>query len=502
MKEFLSPGNIALSAVGVVAGILVGATPGLSVTMAVALLASMTYSWDTKTALALMLGVYAGGVYGGSRSSILINIPGTPSALATSFDGHPMALRGEAGLAIGVATVQSVIGGFIGLITLILAAPPISELALKFAPRDYFLLVAMGLSLTGRLAGGSLARSMVGAALGVLVGLIGMDPITGEGRFTFGQPLLINGVHFIAAVIGLFGVSEVIYQLGRIGRSTAPQARIAEVGGVFPGFRHFFKYLPVTIRASVIGVIVGALPGAGGDIAALLAYADAKRWVKKPSRPFGQGAVEGVVAPETANNACIGGDMIPMLTLGIPGDAVTAVLISVLFIHGLRPGPLLMVEQRDLFWFIAGSYGLANIFLFVFGLLAVRPFVKVVNIDKRILMPLIVLISVVGTYAIQNNIYDVFWMIGFGVLGYFMKLGGYPVGPMVLGVILGPLADINFRRAMLAVQGNVPLFLWEMVSHPISLVLTLILLSAFVPSVSFAGVRNWIRLRRMRREVA
>jgi putative tricarboxylic transport membrane protein len=360
----------------------------------------------------------------------------------------------------------------------------------------------MGLSLTSRLAGGSLARSMVGAALGVLVGLIGMDPITGEGRFTFGQPLLINGVHFIAAVIGLFGVSEVIYQLGKIGRSTAPQAKIAEVGDIFPGFRYFFKYLPVTIRASIIGVIVGALPGAGGDIAALLAYADAKRNVKNPSRPFGQGAVEGVVAPETANNACIGGDMIPMLTLGIPGDAVTAVLIGVLFIHGLRPGPLLMVEQRDLFWFIAGSYGLANIFLFFFGLMAVRPFVKIVNIDKRILMPLIVLISVVGTYAIQNNIYDVFWMIGFGVLGYFMKLGGYPVGPMVLGVILGPLADINFRRAMLSVEGNVPIFFWDMVSHPISLVLTILLVSAFVPKLSLGWLAGVFRFRRARKEQA
>lgn len=464
--------------------------------MSVALLASMTYAWDTKAALALMLGVYAGGV-SSARSAILINIPGSPSSLATTFDGYPMAMRGEAGLAIGITTVQSVIGGFIGLTALVLAAPPISELALMFAPRDYFLLVAMGLSLTSRLAGGSMARSMVGAALGVLVGLIGMDPITGEGRYTFGQPLLINGVHFIAAVIGLFGVAEVIYQIGRIGRSTAPQPRLAEVGSIFPGFRYFFKYLPLTIRASIIGVIVGALPGAGGDIAALLAYGDAKRAVKKPSRPFGQGAVEGVIAPEAANNACIGGDMIPMLTLGIPGDAVTAVLISVLFIHGLRPGPLLMVEQRDLFWFIAGSYALANIFVFGFGLMAVRPFAKVVNINKKILMPLIVLIAVVGTYAIQNNIYDVFWMIGFGVVGYFMKLGGYPVGPMVLGVILGPLADINFRRAMLSVEGNVPMFFWDMVSHPISLVLTIILLSAFVPNLSVAGIAA--RFRRFRR---
>lgn len=483
-----------------VAGIIVGAVPGLSVTMATALLVSMTYAWDTKPALAMMLGVYAGGVYGGSRSAILINIPGAPAAVATGFDGYPMAQRGEAGMAIGVATVQSFVGGILGLVALVVAGPLISEFALKFAPRDYFLLVAMGLSLVSRLGAKSMPRALIAAAGGVLVGLVGMDPVTGEGRFTFGLPLLIGGVHFIAVLIGLFGLSEVFYQLGKIGRGDVPQIKIPEVGRILPSWAFVLRFLPLSLRTSVLGIMVGALPGTGGEIAALLAYDHAKRTVRKPTRPFGQGAIEGVIAPETANNAAIGGALIPMLTLGIPGDAVTAVLIGALFIHGLRPGPLLMVEMPDLFWFIAASYALANVFLLLFGLMAVRPFVKLVNVNKKILMPMIALISVVGTYAIQNNIYDVFWMIGFGILGYFMKLGDYPVGPMVLGVILGPLADINFRRAILSVRGNVPVFLAELVTNPISLILTIMLLSAFVPRLpSSATLRGLLgRSRRPR----
>ncbi len=465
--------------------------------MATALLVSMTYAWDTKPALAMMLGVFAGGVYGGSRSAVLINIPGAPAAVATGFDGYPLTQRGEAGVAIGVSTVQSFVGGILGLAALVIAGPLISEFALKFAPRDYFLLVAMGLSLVSRLGAKSMPRALIAAAGGVLVGLVGMDPVTGEGRFTFGIPLLIGGVHFIAVLIGLFGLSEVFYQLGKIGRGDVPQVKIPEVGRILPSWAFVLKFLPLSLRTSVIGVMVGALPGTGGEIAALLAYDHAKRTVRKPTRPFGQGAIEGVVAPETANNAAIGGALIPMLTLGIPGDAVTAVLIGALFIHGLRPGPLLMVEMPDLFWFIAGSYAVANIFLLIFGLMAVRPFVKLVNVNKKILMPMIALISVVGTYAIQSNIYDVFWMIGFGILGYFMKLGEYPVGPMVLGVILGPLADINFRRAILSVQGSVPAFLMEVVSNPISLVLAIMLVLAFIPRLPSGGVAA--RLRRARR---
>ncbi|MDQ7859631.1 MAG: tripartite tricarboxylate transporter permease [Armatimonadota bacterium] len=485
-----------MSALGVVAGIVVGAVPGLSVTMATALLVSLTYAWDTEPALAMMLGIYAGGVYGGSRSAVLINIPGTPSAVATGFDGYAIAQRGEAGMAIGVSTVQSFIGGVLGLVALVIAGPRISEFALKFAPRDYFLLVAMGLSLVSRLGARSMPRALVAAAGGVLVGLIGMDPVTGEGRFTFGVPLLIGGVHFIAVLIGLFGLSEVFYQLGKIGRGRVAQIQVPEVGRILPSWAFVLRFLPLSLRTSVIGVMVGALPGTGGEIAALLAYDHAKRTVRKPTRPFGQGAVEGIVAPETANNAAIGGALIPMLTLGIPGDAVTAVLIGALFIHGLRPGPLLMVEMPNLFWFIVGSYALANVFLLIFGLMAVRPFVKLVNVNKKILMPMIGLISVVGTYAIQNNVYDVFWMIGFGVLGYFMKLGDYPVGPMVLGVILGPLADINFRRAVISVHGSLPAFVAEIVRNPISLVLALLLLSAFV---RLPGGETMNRLRRMLR---
>lgn len=485
-SELLSVQAIALIALGTVAGILVGAIPGLSVTMATALLISITYAWDTKTALAVMVGVYVGGVFGGSRTAILINMPGAPAAVATVFDGYPMAQRGEAGLAISVSTTQSFVGGIIGTVVLALAAPVVSEFALQFAPRDYFLLASIGLLLVASLSIGSTPRAIMAGALGVLLGLVGMDPITGEGRFTFGIPLLLSGVNFIAALIGLFGMSEVIFQLGKEQKINVLQS----FGRILPDWRLVLRYLPLSLRVSAIGVMVGALPGAGGEIAALLSYDHAKRTVKNPSRPFGQGAIEGIIAPETANNAAIGGAFIPMLTLGIPGDAVTAVLIGALFIHGLRPGPMLMIETPDLFWYIVGANFLANIFMLVFGLMAVRPFLAVVNINKAILMPLITVISVVGAYAVQNNIADVFWMLGFGIVGYIMKLGGYPVGPMVLGIILGPLADISFRRAMLSVHGSIPALLTDIATHPISLVLALMFLFALVPQMPGYG---WLR---------
>lgn len=356
---WLNPYLLLLTAAGTLAGIYVGAIPGLSVTMAVSILISFTFSWDVNNALALMVGVYCGGVYGGSRTAILLNIPGTPAAIATAFDGFPLAQRGEAGRAIGVSTVVSVMGGFIGVVVLALAAPKVAEFALKFAPRDYLLLAVMGLLLVGSLSGESLAKGLFARTLGVILGLVGMDPLTAEGRFTFGTVSLLGGVHFVIAMIGFFGVSEALVQLHQIGTKPIKQ----DVSKIIPAWSVIAKYIPLAIRTSFIGVFIGALPGrTGGDIAALLAYDHAKRTVIKPSRKFGQGAYEGLIAPESANNAAIGGAYIPMLTLGIPGDAVTAVFIGALFIHGLKPGPMLMIETPHLFWFTVGNLATRNKF--------------------------------------------------------------------------------------------------------------------------------------------
>lgn len=467
---FLDIKLLLLVAAGTFAGIILGAIPGLSVTLVVALILSLTYSWELLEALTLMLGVYYGGVFGGSRASILINMPGGPTNVATSFDGYPLALKGEAKMALTLTTVYSFLCGMIGVIVLATTAPFIASFAIKFGQRDYMLLALLGLLLVGSLSKGATSKGIFSAGVGILVGLIGMDPIGGGTRFTFGSLQLMNGVNFIVALLGLFGMAELLYQMRTInkqGFSTILKKT------AFPPLRFLLKFLPLSLRVSVIGVLVGALPGAGGEIAALLGYDHAKQTVKNPNRKFGEGAYEGVIAPETANSAAIGGALVPLLTLGIPGDAVTAIFIGALFIHGLQPGPLLMEQSSDLFWVIVGSSALANIFLLIFGLLVVSMFVKVVTVPKQILLPIIAVITVIGSYSITNNITDVYWMLGFGIVGFLMKVHHFPVAPLVLGIILGPLVDSSFRRAYMGSDGFGD-FLFGFVNTPITLILTVV----------------------------
>lgn len=475
-----------LTAVGTFAGIYIGAIPGLSVTMAVSILISFTFKWPVNDALALISGIFLGGVYGGSRSAILLNIPGAPAAIATALDGYPMAKRGEAGQAIGLTTVVSVIGGFVGILALALAAPTVSELALKFAPRDYLMLAIWGILLVGSLSGNSLSKGIFAGALGVVIGSVGLDPMTAEPRFTFGSLQMTAGISYVAAMIGFFGVAEVLAQLHELKLKAVKQ----NVDKILPSWSLVRKHLPLSMRASGIGVVVGALPGAGGDIAALMAYDHAKRSVKSPERPFGEGTPEGLVAPEAANNAAVGGAYIPMMTLGIPGDAVTAVIIGALYIHGLKPGPMLMIETPHLFWFVVGSLTLANIFLLVFGLMGIKLFAKIVETPKAILLPLIMVLSAVGAYAINNNPIDVIWMLVFGVLGYFLKMYGFQVGPVILGMILGPLMDKSYRQAMISAEENLGQFAAGFVTSPLS---AIILVALTLTIVSQTGW--WKRMR-------
>ncbi len=467
--SWFDPLLLFLTGAGTLAGIYVGAIPGLSVTMAASILISFTFKWDVNEALALIAGVYMGGVYGGSRTAILLNIPGAPSAIATAIDGYPMAKRGEAGEAIGLTTVMSVFGGFIGILALALFAPFISKFAIMFTSRDYLLLGMIGILLVGTLSGESFAKGAFAGALGVLIGMVGLDPMTAEGRFTFGTITLMGGIPYVVAMIGFFGVAEAFVQIHSLNLPVIKQ----KIDRIIPHFSDVKRYFWLALRASGIGTIIGALPGTGGDIAALLAYDDAKRITKNPDVPFGEGAKEGLIAPEVANNAAVGGAFVPMLTLGIPGDAVTAVIIGALYIHGLKPGPLLLVETPHLFWFIVGNLALANIFLLIFGLTGIKVFTKIVECPKAILIPLIIILSSVGAYAIQNNPVDIYWMLLFGVIGYFLKTYGFQVGPIILGVILGPMMDSNYRRAMIGARGDIGTFLWDFASHPISLVLSI-----------------------------
>lgn len=488
LMAWLDPSLLGLTALGVLGGIYIGAIPGLSVTMAVSILISFTFSWDINNALALMVGIYVGGVYGGSRTAILLNIPGAPSAVTTAFDGYPLAQRGEAGKAIGLSTIMSVIGGIMGTVVLAGTAPYLSDLSLQFAPRDYFLIAVLGLLLVSSLSGKSLARGIFAVALGATIGLVGMDPVTAQPRLTMGSMELMGGISYVAVMIGLFGVAEALYQLHNLAKVPVKQ----NVDKIVPPLNMILKFLPLSMRASLIGVIVGALPGTGGDIASLFAYDHAKRSVKNPSRPFGEGAYEGLVAPETANNAAVGGAYVPMLTLGMPGDAVTAVIIGALVIHGLNPGPMLMIETPYIFWFTVGNLALANIFLLIFGLTGIKIFSKIVEVPKAILIPLIVVLCVVGAYSINSNMMDVYWMLGFGILGYWLKVFGFQMGPIILGVILGPMLDESYRQAMSSVGDQGGQFLLSLFTNPLSLILSSVTILVLLSNTPLKG---WVLAR-------
>lgn len=483
--SFLDPYLMFLTGAGVFFGIYVGAIPGLSVTMAVSILISFTFKWGVNEALALIAGIYYGGVYGGSRKAILINVPGAPAATASGLDGYPLAKMGEAGQAIGLTTIMGVFGGLVGVVCLAVGAPMLSDLALLFAPRDYMMLVIWGLVLVGSQSGGMMAKGVFAGALGVLFGTVGLDPLTAEPRFTFGSVHLTAGAPYVAAMIGLFGVSEVMVQLHELHFPVVKQ----NVSKLMPSWSLIRKHLPLASRCSILGVVVGALPGAGGDIAALMAYDHARRTVKNPERPFGEGAWEGIVAPEAAAVGSVGGCYIPMLTLGIPGDAVTAAIIGALYIHGLKPGPMLLLETPHLFWFTVGNLILACIWLAIFGFMGIRLFARIVEIPKSSLLPMIVVLSAVGSYAIENNPVHIYWMLGFGVVGYFLKMYGYQVGPVILGIILGPLLDSNYRRAMISVSNDPLEFATEFFTSPVSGVLLALLVLTVL-----SQTRYWARI--------
>lgn len=491
LMSWINPQLLFMVAIGTFAGIYIGAIPGLSVTMAASILISFTFSWDILPALALIAGVYMGGVYGGSRTAILLNIPGAPASIATALDGYPLAQRGEAGEAIGLSTVMSFVGGLVGIAVLAIAAPAVSEFTIMFQPRDYMMMGLMGLLLVGALSEGSLAKGIFAGALGLVIGAVGLDPLTAQERLTFGQEMLWNGISPIAVMIGMFGMAEAINQINYIDKRGISQ----KISRIIPRWRDVRRYFGLAIQSSGLGVVVGALPGTGGDIAALMAYDHAKRVTRNPEVPFGEGAREGLVAPEAANNAAVGGAYIPMLTLGIPGDAVTAIIIGALYIHGLNPGPLLLIERPEMFWFTVGNLMLANIFMLIFGLTGIRIFTKLVEMPKGILIPLITLLSVVGAFAINNSVTDVWWMLGFGVLGYFMRKYSYPVGPVILGVILARLIDENWRRAIISEREDIWAFLGGIFTSPISLGLFLficVVLAGQIPIVSrlLRRVRN------------
>lgn len=448
--------------VGVLLGLIVGMIPGLTISTGIIVLLPVTFVLPPDIAIALLLGVYVGGMTGGSFSAVLLNIPGTPSASATAIDGYPMAVRGEAGRALGIAITASFAGGMASFFCLWLIAPLLADVALQFRTEDMFAVVFFGLTIICSFAAQSLIKGLLSGAIGLAIVTIGQDPVMGTPRFTFGEVSLMGGVHFLTAMIGLFAIPQIVGNLlDSESGNRKVQTRLTSVVPRLADLRTM--RLPAAIGAAC-GAFLGILPGAGGPIAAFLAYDYSRKASKHPEK-FGDGIPEGIAAPEAANNGVTGGALIPMMTLGIPGDPVTAILIGALIIHGLAPGPLMFMERGDFAYGIIFSFFWANIFNFVIALAALRVLVKVLATPRALLMPTIAVLCVIGSYALRNNFFDVYVMLGFGLLGLAMRWLDMPVVPLLLALVLGSALEENLRVALTSSKGDIAIFF----TSPISL---------------------------------
>ncbi len=450
----LNPVNFFFVFIGITAGIIVGALPGLTATMGCALLIPFTFGLPPVQGLLMLLGIFCGAIYGGSISGILIRTPGTPSAAATLLDGYPLSQKGMGGKAIGMSTVASFCGGITGAIIMTFLSPQIAKIGLRFGPPEFFALAFFGLGMIITISGRSLLKGIISALFGLLITTIGFDPLSGVPRFTFGSMNLLGGVTFIPALIGLFGYAQVFRNIEKM--LILPVVK-SKVENILPRLKEIRACLKTIFKSAVMGTFIGSIPGTGCDIAAFVAYGEAKRTSKHPEK-FGTGILEGVAAPEAGNNGATGGAMIPMLTLGIPGDAVTAVLLGALTIHGLQPGPLLFRDHLDVIYPIFAGMILAQFILLAVGLSGARIFARMINVDRKILTPIIFFLCVVGSYAMRFSFFDVGLSLIIGVIAYFMEYYGYTASPILLALILGPMAEQNLRRSLIISHGDPLIF--------------------------------------------
>ena len=429
-------------------GILLGAIPGLTATMAVALMIPLTYTLPKSVAMVTFIAVYIGGISGGLISAILLRMPGTPSSISTTFDGYPMAKRGEAGRALGTAIQASFIGGTIGAVALLLIAPPLADLAVNFGPYEYATLACFALSMVSSLSEKDRLKGLLSALLGLFFSCVGQSPIDGTRRFTFGFTDMDAGFEILSVLIGLFAVSELLNTSGNLHLATDKVDAKLNFRNFFPPLKETLSKWRSYLRASVIGTFMGILPGIGGGPGGLLAYAQEKRASKTPEK-FGTGIPEGVIASEASNNAVTGGALIPMLTLGIPGDATTAIIMGGLIVHDIRPGPLLFQNNPDIITIILLSVFFCNFLMLLIETFAIRGFVKILDVPKYRLVPIIIMLCAVGVAGVNNRMFDVWAMLFFGFLGFLLERNGYPLAPFVLGFILGPMVEENARRTVL-----------------------------------------------------
>jgi putative tricarboxylic transport membrane protein len=449
---------------GVTLGTFVGVLPGIGALAAISLCLPLTYYMDPTHALIMLAGIFYGAQYGSSTASILLNIPGTPSAAVTCLDGHPMAKQGRAGPALLITTVTSFLGGSFAIILLIAFAAPLTRFALQFGSPEYFAIMLLGLLAASTISVGSPLKGLAMVVFGLVLGLVGTDVTSGIYRFTFGSLELTDGLSLVAVAMGLFGVAEIISNLVHDQHPNI-DAKAITLKSLMPTRDDMRRSVMPTVRGALAGSWIGAMPGTGPSIAAFLAYAFEKRVAKDPSR-FGKGAVEGIAAPEAANNASVQAAFIPTLCIGIPGDAVMAFMLGAMMIHGIVPGPQFLSEQPQMFWGLVASFWIGNVMLVALNIPLIGLWVRILAIPRQVLYPAILFFICVGVYSVHNNPFDIFVALGFGIVGYLMNAFGYPAAPVLLGFILGPLVEENFRRALFISNGDFGIF----VRSPLSVI--------------------------------
>jgi putative tricarboxylic transport membrane protein len=472
----LEPINLLYCLIGVVVGMLVGVLPGLGPAATIAILLPITFGIEPVTAIIMLAGIFYGAQYGGTITSVLLRLPGEASSVVTVFDGFALARQGRAGTALGIAAIGSFVGGTVSVVALTLVAPLVAGFALDFGPPEYTALALLGILLVSTVSGGSRVKALVAACIGLLLATVGRDTFSGAERFTFDNLNLADGLDFVPIAMGLFGLGEILYNLEERHRTVhAPSA----VANVWPSRKDLRQSSGAIGRGSVLGFFLGILPGGGATISSLAAYALEKRRSKTPER-FGRGAIEGVAAPESANNAAATSSFIPLLTLGIPANGTMAVIFGALLIQGVSPGPQLVTQEPDLFWGVVNSMYIGNILLLIMSIPLVGLFVRILRVRPSVLAPVTVLITLIGVYTVNNSVFDIVLVIVFGALGYLMKKLGFEPGPLVLAFVLGSLLEDSLRRSLLIFEGDATGFLTRPISGTLLAVFVLV---ALLPAV-------------------
>ncbi|MFF5264323.1 tripartite tricarboxylate transporter permease [Actinomadura viridis] len=477
------PENLLYCLLGVTLGMLVGVLPGLGPAATIAVLLPITYNIEPTASIIMLAGIFYGAQYGGTITSVLLRLPGEASTVVTALDGHELARQGRAGSALGISAIGSFVGGTVAIVALTLVAPLVAGFALDFGPSEYTALALLGILLITTLGTGSPLKSLLMATVGLLLAIVGQDPLDGVARLTLGTDRLLDGIDFVIVAMGLFGVAEILHNLESLRR---PGTSMTSVGSVYPSRRDLTESKGAIARGSVLGFLLGILPGGGATMSSMAAYALEKRVARRPER-FGKGALQGVAGPETANNAAATSSFIPLLTLGIPANATMAVMFGALLVQGITPGPTLVEEKPDLFWGVVNSMYVGNLLLLAMSMPLIGLFVRVLRVRPTILAPLAILITMIGVYTVRLSAFDMFLMVGLGVLGYLMKKVGFEPGPLVLAFVLGGLLESSFRRSMRIFGGDVTGFLTQPITAVLLAAIVLILVTPLILRLTRRG---------------